>query len=183
MCVCVCVCILHFSGNNGFLTFIKTYVLIKGSTFDGAKQEQYRKSTGKPPMWAFGAATSCHFCPLLEAGCLTPGWPHWTDPPWHQGCPSPFTSTWFSNRSRDRVTQRTSMLESTSELLTCFRNTWNWSRAHLRQEMAGSWLSVDHHCEGHCSTLGQLSWQEDQGADRLGDPPSLPVKQQPQQEP
>lgn len=36
-------------------------------------------------------------------------------------------STWFSNRSSDRVTQRTSMLESTSELLICFRNTWNWS--------------------------------------------------------
>lgn len=41
---------------------------------------------------------------------------------------SPFMSTWFSNRSSDRVTQRTSMLESTSELLICFRNTWNWSR-------------------------------------------------------
>lgn len=43
----------------------------------------------------------------------------------------PFTSSvWLSNRSNERTIQRTSMLESTRELLIWVRNTWNWGKAH-----------------------------------------------------
>lgn len=60
--------------------------------------------------------------------CWRPVLPHmWEQQPTGLGVPAflPFMSTWFSNRSSDRVTQRTSMLESTRELLICFRKTWN----------------------------------------------------------
>lgn len=72
----------------------------------------------------------------------------------------PFMSTWFSNRSSDRVTQRTSMLESTSELLICFRNTWNWSGARLTG-VVGSRLKMAkaqgmRSLQGHPPPLAQL---------------------------
>lgn len=98
----------------------------------------------------------------------------------------PFMSTWFSNRSSDRVTQRTSMLESTSELLICFRNTWNWSGG---QADGGGGLSAkDGQGPGHAVTAGgtHLPWpsccqQEDRSSEGLGALPSPPNKQ-PQQE-
>lgn len=62
-------------------------------------------------------------------------------------------STWFSNRSSDRVTQRTSMLESTSELLICFRNTWNWSGGWAD---GGGGFSAGDGCRGYPRTLAQL---------------------------
>lgn len=36
------------------------------------------------------------------------------------------SSVWLSKRSRDRTIHRTSMLESTRELLIWVRNIWNW---------------------------------------------------------
>ena len=69
---------------------------------------------------------------MLDAGCLPRARPQRAGSPGHYGFLLPFMSTWFSNRSSDRVTQRTSMLESTRELLICFRNTWNWSGARAQ---------------------------------------------------
>lgn len=69
---------------------------------------------------------------MLDAGCLPPARPQRAGSPGHYDFLLPFMSTWFSNRSSDRVTQRTSMLESTRELLICFRNTWNWSGARAQ---------------------------------------------------
>ena len=122
-------CFLHFAGNN-VLTFIKmSHMPIR---------ESHCPAPTHVGVWCSDSQKLLSPCERLGV--------------WHQrshngqtrfgtGPFLPFTSTWLSNRSSDRVTQRTSMLESTSELLTCFRNTWNWSGARL-MGAAGSRLNT-----------------------------------------
>lgn len=122
-------CFLHFAGNN-VLTFIKmSHMPIREShcpapTHVGVWRSDSQKLLS--PWERLGVWHQCSHNGQTRFGT---------------GPFLPFTSTWLSNRSSDRVTQRTSMLESTSELLTCFRNTWNWSGARL-MGAAGSRLNT-----------------------------------------